>query len=266
MYLTSNLRQFTYLAYVNFNVSVHVTSILQGSCLSFQRSCSYWQAIVSVFSWLYLSVWRPAFQFLTVFIQLRLFCISSAAFCVQTPKVPCRACIGMRQTTWSLLTCCSKCSIPTCNEAAKETVCVRDLTSDQALLATFLSLFLSTILFFSQWMGPCSVRQKTNYSCLETLACFAASPHSSLPICIAFCVQLCIVSSGRSLFITYRPSQSSLSHFSFTLLLSEILLATLVWYSLVTYGSYSHSSRSKRWSILTSWAVVSFLRRIMLVC
>ena len=83
----------------------------------------------------YLCVWRPAFQFLTVFIQLRSFCISisSAAFCAQTPKVPCRACIDSRQTTWSLPTCCSKCSIPTCIESAKEAVRVQDLTSDQAL-------------------------------------------------------------------------------------------------------------------------------------
>jgi hypothetical protein len=82
-------------------------------------------------------------------------------------------------------------------------------------VAAFLPLFLSTILFFSRWMGPCGVRQKTYCSCLETLAYFAIFSHSSLLICIAFCVQLCTVSSGRSLFITYRPSQSSLSHLSY---------------------------------------------------
>jgi len=69
-----------------------------------------------------------------VFLQLRTFCISIgiAAFCAQTLKVPCRACTGTHQTSWSLPTCCSKCSIPACNDAAKETVHVWDLTSDQA--------------------------------------------------------------------------------------------------------------------------------------
>lgn len=161
MYHTSNLWQFTYLAYVNFNVSVHVTSIAQDSCLSFQRSCSYWQATVSVFSWLYRCAWRSAFQFVTVFIQLRSLCIgiSIAAFCAQTPNVPCRACVGTHQTTWSLPTCSSKCSIPTLNEAAKETVCVRDLTSDQALgshIFAFVSSYHFVLLTLN---GPRSVQQ-----------------------------------------------------------------------------------------------------------
>jgi hypothetical protein len=268
MYHTSNLWQFTYLAYVNFNVSIHVTSILQDSCLSFQRSCSHWQAIVSVFNWLYLCVWRPAFQFLTVFIQLRSFdiSISSAAFCTQTQKVPCRACVGTRQTTWSLLTCCSKCSIPTFNEAAKETVCVWDVTSDRALgshVFAFVSFYHFVLLTVN---GPlqCTAENLLQLSGDLGLFCNICSFFSSHLHCI-----LCPTLYCQLWYITlynYIPSQSSLSYFSSMLLLSRILLATLVWSSLVTCGSYSHPSRSKRWSILTSWAVGSFSGRIILVC
>jgi hypothetical protein len=91
-----------------------------------------------------------------VFLQPRTFCISigSATFCAQTLKVPCRTCIGTHQTTWSLPTCCSKCSIPTCNDAAKETVCVWDFTSDQALgshVSAFVSFYHSVLLMVN---GP----------------------------------------------------------------------------------------------------------------
>jgi hypothetical protein len=57
-------------------------------------------------------------------------CVHACVHMCATLQVSCGACIGLRQNTWLLQTCCSKCYIPACNEATKWTVCVWDLTSD----------------------------------------------------------------------------------------------------------------------------------------